>query len=195
MRERNVLASLPASKLFRAATATVLVLLSVTPAAVADRGDKAALTQPVITLEGRQVQVGLRLENAFDPELVERIDSGLPTEIVYRMRLVRDHPRWFDNTLDERELQVVAMYNAVTREYLVNFKQDGKLTGSRVVRSIDELETAMTRFENLEVFTLDQSRRRLVVRARAILGSRNALGFIPTKVTTEWAESRKFRLP
>ena len=86
------------------------------------------------------------------------------------------------------------MYNAVSQEYLVNFKREGKLVESRLVRHLPELEAAMTRFERVPVFRLDDDERgRLLVKARAELGSRTLLSFIPVNVTTDWAESRKFR--
>ena len=89
------------------------------------------------------------------------------------------------------------MYNAITREYLVNYKFDGKLTESRVVRSLDELNQAMTRLRDLPIFTLGSvpADRRLLVRARADLGSRTIFSFVPTAVTTEWVESKKFLPP
>jgi hypothetical protein len=85
------------------------------------------------------------------------------------------------------------MYNAVTREYLVNTKQNGKLIGSRVVRTREELEEAMTRFDGIPLFTLDRepAKRRVFVRVRAELGSRTLLYFIPTKRATDWVRSRR----
>ena len=164
------------------------LLVTMAPPVIA----KASLTAPVISLEGNQLAVTFRLENAFDEEVIRRIESGLPTGFDFKLKLVRTHARWFDNTLEETVLQVVAMYNAVNREYLVNFKQNGKLTGSRMVRDQEELEAAMTRFEEVVVFNLDEQPAddRLVVRIRAILGSRNILAFIPTKTTSDQVESR-----
>lgn len=165
-----------------------VLLIAMAPPVVA----KATLTAPVISLEGSQVAVSFRLESAFDEEVVRRIESGLPTGFDFKLKLVRTHSTWFDNTLQETVLQVVAMYNAVNREYLVNYKQNGKLTGSRMVRDLEELETAMTQFDEIVVFNLDEQAadRRLVVRIRAILGSRNILAFIPTKTTSDQVESR-----
>jgi hypothetical protein len=89
------------------------------------------------------------------------------------------------------------MYNAVTREYLVNFKQDGKLIDSRIALDRDELERAMTRFVGLTIFHLTEisPNKRISVRARAELGSKTTLLIIPTRVKTDWVRSRKFRPP
>jgi len=66
-----------------------------------------------------------------------------------------------------------------------------------VVRELDELRRAMTRFEGVHVFTVEATpvRRRLQVRARAKLGDRNLLGFIPSTRTTDWVESSRFTSP
>ena len=86
------------------------------------------------------------------------------------------------------------MYNAISQEYLVNFKRDGKLVESRLARSRGDLEAAMTRFEHLPLFPVAElGDARFLVKARAELGSRTVLSFIPVHDTTDWAESRKFR--
>lgn len=89
------------------------------------------------------------------------------------------------------------MYNAVTREYLVNYKQDGKLVDSRITLDRDELERAMTRFTGLTLFHLGDisPNKRISVRARAELGSKTTLLIIPTRVKTDWVRSRRFRPP
>ncbi len=88
------------------------------------------------------------------------------------------------------------MYNAVTHEFLVNFKQDGKLLDSRVLTDRAELERAMTRFSALPLFTLDQPspRERYLVRTRVELAPGSLLGFIPMRRTTSWVESNKVRV-
>ena len=86
-------------------------------------------------LDGGQVLVELPARRtASTPETRERIESGLPTGFIYELELARDRKRWWDDGLARARLEVVAMYNAVTREYLVNTKQDGKLIDSRTVR-------------------------------------------------------------
>lgn len=161
----------------------------------------ASPTEP--RLEGFDVVVGehellldFQLRDAFSADVHARIASGLPTTFSYDFVLLRDRKRWWDDKLRETNLEVVAMYNAVSQEFLVNFKLDGELVDSRMVRNRPELERAMTRFDDLAAFALAglPTGERLLVKARAEVGSRTILGFIPTRVTTPWAESRKFRL-
>ncbi|MEO7794517.1 MAG: DUF4390 domain-containing protein [Thermoanaerobaculia bacterium] len=149
-----------------------------------------------VAVDGGQVLVGFHLANGLDSDTRERIASGLPTSFIYELELKRDRKHWWDRGLNATILEVVAMYNAVTREYLVNTKQGGKLIESRTVRDEEELELAMTVFENFPAFTLeaDPDNSRFLVRVRVDLGPGAALGFIPYQRSTGWLESNKVRL-
>ena len=159
--------------------------------------DKPHLSELQVALEGRRVQASFELVNGFSDKLFERIQTGLASGFVYHFVLARDQKLWFENKLDTSNLEVTAMYNAVTREYLINFKQDGKLIDSRIALDREELEEAMTRFSGLTVFHLRDfsPKKRLSVRARVELGSKTTLLIIPTRVRTEWVRSRKFLPP
>lgn len=148
-----------------------------------------------VAVSGRNVQVTWELREAFSEETLQRIRTGLPTGYLYQFHLDRDRKRWFDASLATASLQVVAMYNAVTSEYLVNYKLDGELIESRVVRNQEDLERALTRFERVPIFDLEDvdSADRMLVRARADLGSKTGFLFLPTRATTNWLRSRKFR--
>lgn len=165
-------------------------------AAAPATAQEPALEELSITLSGFQVLASFRLEGGFGPEIRERIDSGLPTGIVFELELARDRKRWWDEVLDTTRLEVVAMFNAVTREYLVNTKHEGKLIDSRTIRDPAELEAMMTRFAAVPVFVLDEPsrRERYLVRARAELGTGNVLGFVPVMRSTDWVESNKVRV-
>lgn len=181
----------------RARLLLCLLILVASPLRPATLADVFELADFQVALDGRQVSASFRLVPGLPEELVERIQSGLPTGLTYEFRLYVDHIRWFDNGIDDARMHVVAMYNASTREYLINYKSDGKLTDSKVVRTVEELERSMTRFQGVPLFTLGDvdTERRLLLRARADIGSRTIYSFIPTAVTTEWVESKKFRPP
>ena len=162
----------------------------------AQPGGKARLADFATFVSETHIAASFALENVFDDAFVERIQTGLPTGFDFRFKLVQPQKRWFDNTIATSRFQVVAMYNAVTREYLINYKRDGKLIESRVALEVEELRQAMTRFDDLQIFDLEERlrSRRLQVRARAALGSKNLFFLIPTTVKTDWAESEKFQL-
>ncbi|MEE8524926.1 MAG: DUF4390 domain-containing protein [Thermoanaerobaculia bacterium] len=149
-----------------------------------------------VAVEGQQVRLSFGLVDAFGDHLKKRIDSGLYSGFLFDFELVRARKSWFDKSLESGRLQVVAMYNAVTREYLINLRQNGDLIDSRVVQDVGELEDALTRFDNLNVFSVEglNQQLRLQVRVRAELGTRTIFFFIPKTIHTDWAESGTFRL-
>ncbi len=173
--------------------AWILLLLSL----LAPSDDEPQLTRPQVTLAEGRMLVSIRFENAFGPELIERIESGLPSGFTYEFELVRQRRRWWDSEVASSQLEVAAMYNAVAREYLVNFKLDGGLIESRISRDLADLEKMMTEVEGLDLFALSEleegSRCRL--RARVHLGSRARFSLIPTRIETDWRESQPFQIP
>lgn len=139
--------------------------------------------------DGSQLLLSFQLDGAFDQKMEERIQSGLPTSLRYDARLEHRRKWWFNNTVDSGRLEIVAMYRAITREYLVNFRQDGRLIDSRVVKSPQELRDTMTIVHRGALLEIpDRPQERLVVRVRAALGSKTVLGIFPTTDHTPWAE-------
>ncbi|MGH9361523.1 MAG: DUF4390 domain-containing protein, partial [Thermoanaerobaculia bacterium] len=148
---------------------------------LAEGGPEASVSDLQAAVDGQRVLASLVLRNAFDAALVARLQSGLPTPIVYRFELLRDRKRWFDRGVAGNTLEVAAVHDAVTQETTVNYRLDGKLIDSRTVRDERALERAMTRIQAVPVFTLEGLPRgqRLLVRARAELGTRTILALIP----------------
>lgn len=154
----------------------------------------AAIDALKVRVEDGQVLASFRLEHLFDDEYRRRVQSGLPTELIYEFQLRRERRRWWDATLAEGSVQVVAMYSATTDEYLINFKQDGQLVESRVVRDVEAAREAMTRLERFAVFSLPERDpdEDLQLRVRAELGTKTLLAFIPRTVHTDWTTSTHF---
>lgn len=176
----------------------LLVLLFLLFVFVAPPAQAAARISEIrIGFDGDRVLTSFVLRNAFDSRLAERMESGLPTSILYRFELDRDRKRWWDQKLRDSTLEVVAMYDAVARTYNVHFKLDDKLIESRTVRDRKTLEEAMTHIERLPVFSLAglPHEWRLLVKAEAELGSRTILSLIPVAISTKWRESPKFHPP
>jgi len=162
----------------------------------AENGQEARIAALGVKLGGGQMLVDFQLIGGFGEELQQRIDSGLPTGLIYEIELLRARRSWLDESLASGELQVIAMYNALTREYLINFKHDGNLILSKVVREPAELRQAMTAIHDLPAFSAEERWReeKLQLRVRAELGTGTTFFFIPHTVRTEWAESAAFRL-
>lgn len=154
------------------------------------------ITDVRIAFDEQQIRLSFKLVGAVDDDWRKRLDSGLPTSFNFDFQLVRTRKSWFDKSVDSSSLQVTAMYNAVTREYLINSKHDGDLFDSRVVKDSAELEAAMTELTAFPVFATEgkNPQQRLRVRVRAELRTKTVFFFIPSTVHTDWAETRKFRL-
>ncbi|HUP23132.1 MAG TPA: DUF4390 domain-containing protein [Thermoanaerobaculia bacterium] len=173
--------------------AALLAVCWVAPLHAAD--SRPAIRDLQIRRSDSQIRVSFQLVEAFDDEVRQRIESGLPTGFVFEAKLEKKRRWWFNDAVLRSRIEAVAMYNAVTREYLVNTKQDGRLIDSRVFTSLGDAQKAMSRVHDIAVFHLDAlPRGRLTVLVRAELGSRTLLSLFPTTVHTNWAESEPFRL-
>ena len=145
---------------------------------------------------GGKVSVRFSLANAFkNGEMVEALESGLPTSFTYTVEIFRDRPNWFDDGLDRSRIDVICTFNAVTREYLLNYRRDRKLVRSEVFGDLDSLKERMTRIEEPDLF--DIGRRtpfKLKVRVKADLMRGRWLYVVPWEISTRWREARVKRL-
>lgn len=145
-------------------------------------------------IEGGRLFASFRLDHALGDDFQRKVRSGLPTDIVYVFELRRPRRSWWDATVARSRMQVVAMYNATTDEYLVNFKHDGELVSSRSVREADAVRAALTRLDDVLVFSLADlpQSEKLHLRVRAELGTKTWLAFIPRTIETDWAGTNAF---
>lgn len=157
--------------------------------------ERLALSLERATPQSSLVELDFALAGGFGDELRERIESGLPTSIVYEMELVRERRGWLDRTLARSTLEVSASYDAMTREYHIHHRLDDDLIDSQVAHDFAELERAMTELRDVPAFELARplGRRPMRARVRADLGSRTWLSLIPVRIATDWAVSRRIR--
>lgn len=145
-------------------------------------------------VQNERLLATFRLDHALGGDFQRKVRSGLPTEIIYEFELRRPRRSWFDATVARSRMQVVAMYNATTDEYLVNFKHDGELVSSRSVREVDAVRAALTRLDDVFVVSLAErpESEKLVLRVRAELGTKTWLAFIPRTIETDWEATPAF---
>jgi hypothetical protein len=161
----------------------------------AKAGAEARISEFRISLDSNQLLVSLAVDGAFDHRFLERLDSGLPTSILYRFELESDHRHFWDRHGRSNTAEVTARYDAESRTYTVHFRLDDKLIESRTVRDVKTLEAAMSRLERLPIFALGarEDGKDLRLRARAELGMRTLLSVMPVTITTDWVDSETFR--
>ncbi len=101
-----------------------------------------------------QVHVEARLDPALPAGVERRLVSGLPTTIVWRLRLYVFHNTWFDTERDERRYAVTATYRPVTGDYAIERRLDDRLLETRIVSSRADARRAISEVPGVPCFTL-----------------------------------------
>ena len=168
-------------------TASLFLLLS-TSALAAD----PKIEHLTASANGHQVSVRFSLSHLFDrEELLQALQSGAPTGITYVVEIYHDRPNWFDEGIARTRLEIIATFNSVTREYLLNYRRDRRLVRSEVFSDLAALEHRMTTIDEPSLFDIGHRRPyKLKVRAKADLSRGWLLYFIPWDVSTRWREAR-----
>jgi hypothetical protein len=141
---------------------------------------------------GGKVSVRFQLAGAFtSPEMVEALQSGLPTSFTYHVEIFRDHPNWFDDSIAKARIEVICTFNALTREYLLNYRRDRHLVRSETFTDLAELEARMTTVSEADFFDVPRWKPyKLKVRVRADLMRGWLMYVIPWEVSSPWRETR-----
>jgi hypothetical protein len=144
------------------------------------------------TAKGGNVSVRFSLASAFDDQdLVSAIRSGLPTSFSYIVEIFRDRPHWLDQGLERSRIEVIATFNSITREYLLNYRRDKKLVRSETFRDLESLQRRMTSIEEPNLFDIGRRRPyKLKVRVKADFGRRFLFYIVPSSNSTHWREVR-----
>jgi len=139
-----------------------------------------------------QVSVHFAMMRAFDdPHTIEAIQSGVPTTFTYVVEIYRARPNWFDEGIGRSRIQVIATYNSVTREYLLNYRRDHRLVRSETFNDLGTLQQRMTTIDEQNLFDIGTRRPyKIKVRVKADLRRGWLLYFIPWDVSTRWKEVR-----
>ncbi|MBI2214383.1 MAG: DUF4390 domain-containing protein [Acidobacteria bacterium] len=171
----------------RFAFLALFLLLGVLPLAAKPKISKLSATE-----RGSKVSVSFELTGAFDvDQLNKALESGLPTGFTYHIEMVRYRPNWFDSTVGEARIEIISTYDSRTREYLVNYRRDGKLVRSETLNDPAELRKRMTTIVEPDLLSTGVWKPyKLHVRVRADLMREFLLNMIPWDVSTEWSKAR-----
>lgn len=172
---------------------SLVLWLAVTMGASAlSADDEARIVELKGTATGSHVSVGFELENGFaKPEILDALRSGVSTGFTYHFELIRKRPNWFDQKISTATVEVIATYNSVTQEYLLNYRRNRRLIRTEVYSRFDALERAMTVISEGQLLPLDGRRPEKVrVRVRADLMQGYLLHIVPWNVSTGWEQAR-----
>jgi hypothetical protein len=180
--------------------ATLVLALALLPARAArSEGAESETRLPGVStwLTGRELHVEAKLNPGLPRDDVERLSSGLPTTVLWRVRLFAFRNLWWDGLKDERKYEVTATYRPVAGDFLVEKRLDDRLIGSQVVPTRAEALTALSEVPGLPLFLMGPhlEGKRLVVRVKCLYGRSVALGVVPTTAETPWVRSGGFDWP
>ena len=167
----------------------LLPLLFLASSALADDARIGSLTATAVN---GQVSVRFTLADAFRTgQTVQALQSGVPTSFTYYVEIFRDRPNWFDEGVGRSRIEVIATFNSLTREYLLNYRRDRKLVRSETFTDLDALEKRMTTIDEPALFDIGQRRAyKMRVRVKADLRRGWTLWVIPVQISTRWREAR-----
>lgn len=138
------------------------------------------------------ISVHFSLAHAFDrEEILQGLQSGVPTGFTYVVEISRDRPSWFDEGISRSRIEVIATFNSVTREYLLNYRRDRRLVRSETISDVVQLQQRMTTIDEPDLFDIgNRPPYKLRVRAKADLTRGWLLYFIPWEISTRWRSVR-----
>jgi len=124
--------------------AVPLILLGVS---LAPGLSAAARPEPKIVeirgqVKGEQAFVRFQLRNAFTPEMVEALKSGIEISFRTQVEVERVHRNWFDVTVGNLTVSRSVRYDALSRVYRLK-RSDGEKLLPDIFSALDE----MTRYE------------------------------------------------
>lgn len=124
----------------RKAFFTLLLLLAAS-------GGASAAPRPQIadvsgTIQGGEARVRFTLENAFTPEMVEALKSGIEISFRITAEVERVHRAWFDRTVGEVRQTISVRYDVLSKVYRFHRRD-----GDELLPDIHAARDRMTRFE------------------------------------------------
>ena len=139
-----------------------------------------------------KVSVRFALEHGFDREqTIQGLQSGVPTSFTYIVEIFRDRPNWFDEGIGRSRIEVIATFNSVTREYLLNYRRDRRLVRSETISDLAALQQRMTNIDEPDLFDIGKRPPyKLMVRVKSDLMRGWLLYFIPWEISTRWKAVR-----
>ena len=171
---------------------SLAISLLVVASAFAAKGPRPAIENLTAAASDGKVSVRFSLANGFqNGEMVEALQSGLPTSFTYVVEIFRDRPRWFDDGIDRTRLEIICTFQSVTREYPCNYRRDRKLVRTETFTDLAALMQRMTHVEEKDLFEIGNRKpHKLKVRVKADLMRGWLMYVIPWEISTRWKEAR-----
>ncbi|GMR24567.1 MAG: hypothetical protein BMS9Abin37_3127 [Acidobacteriota bacterium] len=150
---------------------------------------------PVIRSEG--ILVSFRVEDAFDEEILQAIESGLEVSFRYNVELRQVRRAWLDKKTASRQIQNTVAYDNLTKRYSLTREIDGEIDATELVDNPDAMRRFMTSFESLLLFDVSfmEPNEEYYLRMNGVMRDRNLLLLIPWDVGADWREAHFTYIP
>jgi len=99
---------------------------------------------------GREARVLFTLNNAFTPEMVEALKSGIEISFQTIVRVERVHRRWFNASMGELKFSRSVRYDALSRVYRLH-----RSAGEELLPDVHTALAGMTQYEIVVPLTSD----------------------------------------
>ncbi len=95
------------------------------------------------TVQGKEARVRFRLENAFSPEMVEALKSGIEISFRIQVQVERVHRNWFNETIGDVQFTHTIRYDVLSRVY--------RLQDRGIEEILPDIQQALMRMTHYEV--------------------------------------------
>lgn len=132
---------------------TVFVFL-ILAAATPSHAQKARLTDIVMTNTSEDLIVYFTVEDCFTAEMMEAIESGLPTTFTFYVQLDERRDLWWDRTMVELEIRHTVRYDQLKKRYELQLSEGPE--DLITVQDFQEARQLMSEVVALKVIPLNE---------------------------------------
>lgn len=160
-----------------------------------DDAERPQIPNVLISWKGADLHVETWLAPGLPKDVEQRLSSGLPTTVTWRVRLFEFHNFWFwDSLKDERRYEVTATFRPVSADWLVERRLDDRLLAADLVPTREDAARLLTRVPKVPFFTIGArlAGKPLLVRVRCLYSRSVSMGVVPTTFETDWKRSTIF---
>jgi hypothetical protein len=149
---------------------------------------KVGLNKVEITLDKPGIRIQTKIKNAFNPELVEALNTGIPIAIFFKIELSKTRWYWFDADIIDVKVMHSISFDTLNKQYKFT-SNDGKAVSTRVTEKMVECEAWMATLDHVLELSEDVTRRkgRFIVKVVA-----EAQCSAPGIFRTDWVSSKEF---
>lgn len=120
----------------------LILLLAILPSSGSAASPKPEIVGIRGQAKGREARVLFTLNNAFTPEMVEALKSGIEISFKTAVRVERVYRNWFDSTVGELNFSRSVRYDALSRVYRLH-----RGAGEELLPDVHSALAGMTQYE------------------------------------------------